>query len=95
VQRFELAPCAVFGLKRLIATGTGDGVSSQSQRAYWVSVGAAALGRIHVADWLAMAASVGAEVEGARPVIRIDGLGDSRRLGFAAFTLRTGPMVIF
>jgi hypothetical protein len=94
-QRFELAPCAIIGLETLLATGTGSDVSSQSQRTYWVSVGAAALGRLYLTDWLAIAASVGAKVEGARPIIRIDGLADSQRLGFAALTLRTGPMVIF
>ncbi|HEX2874997.1 MAG TPA: hypothetical protein VHP33_27285 [Polyangiaceae bacterium] len=92
---FELAPCLTFGLERLSATGTGSGVSPLSERATWLSVGAAAHGRWYVAEWFALSATAGGRVEGARPTIRIDGLPDYGRLKPAAFTLRAGPVWIF
>ena len=92
---FELAPCLTFGVEHLSATGTGSGVEPLSERATWVSVGAAAHGRWYVAEWFALSATAGARLEGARPTIRIDGLNDYGRLKPAAFTLRAGPMWIF
>jgi hypothetical protein len=95
VSRLELGPCLVIGLERLTATGMGAGVSPQSKQTTWASFGAAALGQFHVLDWLAIAASVGAQWQGARPTIRIDGIDDSRRLPPAALSFRTGPLLIF
>lgn len=92
---FELAPCLTFGVERLSASGTGSGVSSLSERATWVSVGAAAHGRWYVSEWFALSATAGGRVEGARPTIRIDGLPESGRLKPAAFTLKAGPVWIF
>jgi hypothetical protein len=91
----ELAPCLTFGVERLNATGTGSGVSPISERATWVSVGAAAHGRWYVTEWFALSATAGARVEGARPTIRIDGLPDYGRLKPAAFSLKAGPVWIF
>jgi hypothetical protein len=95
VSRLELGPCLVIGLERLTASGTGAGVSPQSEQATWASFGAAALGQLHIADWLAVTASAGAQWQGARPTIRIDGLADTRRLPPAALGFRAGPMLIF
>jgi hypothetical protein len=92
---FELAPCLTFDVERLRATGTGSGVSPVSERATWVSVGAAAHGRWYVSEWFALSATAGARVEGARPTIRIDGLPDYGRLKAAAFSLKAGPVWIF
>lgn len=94
-SRFELGPCLIFGVEKITASGTGAGVSPESQRATWVSIGAAALGRLYLVDWLAITTSAGAELEGARPTIRIDGLVDYRRLPAAALTFRAGAMWIF
>jgi hypothetical protein len=94
-SRFELGPCLIFGWERLLATGQGAGVSPASEQTSWVSFGAAATGRFYVADWLAITASAGAKLQGARPTIRIDGLDDSRRLAPAALAFRAGPMLIF
>jgi hypothetical protein len=91
----ELAPCLLLGWERLQATGNGPGVEAWSEQASWVSGGVAAVGRWYVADWFAFAASVGAKVEGARPTISIEGLGDQGRLDPAAFSFRTGPVWIF
>ena len=95
VSRLELGPCLVIGLERLTATGTGSDVSPQSAQTTWASFGAAALGQLHVVEWLALTASVGAQWQGARPTIRIDGIGDSRRLHPGALSFRAGPMLIF
>jgi hypothetical protein len=91
----ELAPCVLAGWENLKASGNGPGVEARTQRASWFSGGAAALGRWYVADWFAFAASVGAKLEGARPTISIEGLGDYGRLKPVAFSLRAGPMWIF
>jgi hypothetical protein len=93
--RLELGPCFILGMERLAATGAGEGVSPQSQQTTWLSLGAAALGRLYVVDWLAITASVGGKLQGARPIIRIDGLEDYRRLAPAALSCRTGLMWIF
>jgi hypothetical protein len=94
-SRFELGPCLTISLERLTATGTGAGVSPESRKAIWVSLGTAALGRLQLVDWLAITASAGAELEGARPTVRIDGLDDYRRLAPVALAFRTGVMWIF
>lgn len=94
-ERFELAPCLLIGWDRLKASGTGPDVTGRSERVGWLSVGAAALGRWYVADWFALAASVGAKVESARPTISIDGLSEDRRLERVALTFRAGPVWIF
>jgi hypothetical protein len=91
----ELAPCLLIGGETLKASGNGPGVEARSERTSWVSGGAAAMGRWYVADWFAFAASVGAKVEGARPTISIEGLGDYGRLKPVAFSLRAGPVWIF
>jgi hypothetical protein len=93
--QLELGPCFILGMERLHATGAGEGVTPQSEQTTWLSLGAAALGRVHVVDWLAITASVGAKLQGARPTIRIDGLDDYRRLPSAALSCRTGLMWIF
>lgn len=91
----ELAPCLLAGWESLKASGNGPGVETRTQRSSWFSGGAAALGRWYVADWFAFAASVGAKVEGARPTISIEGLGDYGRLKPVDFSLRAGPVWIF
>jgi hypothetical protein len=91
----ELAPCLLIGWKRLKATGNGPEVEAGSEQTSWLSGGAAAMGRWYVADWFAFAASLSATVEGARPTISIDGLGDYGRLKPVAFSLRAGPVWIF
>jgi hypothetical protein len=91
----ELAPCLLVGWESLTASGNGPGVEARSEQTSWVSGGAAAIGRWYVADWFAFAASVAAKVEGARPTISIDGVGDYGRLKPVAFSLRAGPVWIF
>jgi hypothetical protein len=91
----ELAPCLLIAWETLKASGNGPGVEPSSERTSWPSGGAAAVGRWYLADWFAFAASVGAKVEGARPTISIDGLGDYGRLKPVAFSLRAGPVWIF
>jgi hypothetical protein len=93
--RLDLFPCLLVGMERLVATGTGQDISPQSQRATWLSVGATAMGTWRVAEWFALAASVGAKLEGARPTIRIEGVEDHRQLAPAALIFRAGPMWIF
>jgi len=94
-ETLELAPCVLVGWESLKASGNGPGVEARSQRTSWLAAGAAAVGRWYVADWFAFAASVGAKVEGARPTISIEGLGDYGRLEPVNFSLRAGPMWIF
>ena len=91
----ELAPCLLIGWENLKASGNGPGVEARSERTSWVSGGAAATGRWYVADWFAFAASVGAKVQGARPTISIEGLGDYGRMKPVSFDLRAGPVWIF
>ena len=91
----ELAPCVLAGWESLKASGNGPVLDARTQRASWFSGGAAALGRWYVADWFAFAASVGAKVEGARPTISIEGLGDYGRLKPVDFSFRAGPVWIF
>jgi hypothetical protein len=92
---FELAPCALLSLEHLTARGEGERVSSRESSATWASVGAGALGRWYLTNWFAAGLGLAGQLEGARPRVTIDGLGEVRKLGPAALTLRLGTEWIF
>ncbi|HEY0468387.1 MAG TPA: hypothetical protein VGC79_29520, partial [Polyangiaceae bacterium] len=88
---FEVAPCLVLSLEHVSARGTGAGVTARSEQATWLSLGAGAQGRLYLASWLSLLIGVDAQIETARPVISIAGVGDLAQLGPAAFTATIGP----
>ena len=92
---FELSPCVTAGWERVTAEGTGSGVEARSTHASFVSAGAGLLGHLFVADFFALMLGVGAKVEGARPHVVVQGVGEVQQLGPAAFWLKAGPEWIF
>lgn len=89
--RFSFAPCLFAALDPLSARGVGDQVSSQTRTTVIFAAGAAALGRVRLGEFLALIASVGAQVELSRPRLVIEGLGDVDQL--APFALTTSTAV--
>jgi hypothetical protein len=72
---FGLSPCLAASVDRISATGTGSGLVSTPQTKLGVSLGAGLQGRIHLASFLRLLATVAGEVELLRPEIVIDQLG--------------------
>jgi hypothetical protein len=93
--RFDVAPCLVLGLNRLTAAGTGPGVSARTQYSTSLTVGAAAAAHLHLFDWVALFATVGAGLETSRPRFVIDGLGEAGRWGPARLSAGVGSEWIF
>lgn len=90
-SRFEASPCLVLSLEHISARGNGPGVTARSEQATWLAVGLGAQGRLKLTNFLGILLGVDAQIETARPVIAIDGVGDLRQLGSAALTATVGP----
>ena len=89
--RFEVAPCLALSLEHIAVRGTGAGVTARTEQATWLAVGAGVQGRLPLTSWLSVLVGADAQIETARPVISIDGAGEVKQLGFAAFTATVGP----
>jgi len=87
----ELAPCLVLSLEHISVRGTGADITPRSEQATWLAVGVGAQGRLYLASWLSLVAGIDAQIETARPLISIDGVGNLGQLGSAAFTVSVGP----
>lgn len=72
---FGLSPCLAASVDRISGTGTGSGLVSTPQTKLGLSLGAGVQGRIHLARFLRLLATVAGEVELLRPEIVIDQLG--------------------
>lgn len=72
---FGFSPCLTAGMERVSATATGTHIAPSQQRALLVSVGAAAQGRVHLASWLRLLATVAGEMALVRPDLQVRGLG--------------------
>jgi len=96
-EPFELTPCLTLGLERVKASGTGSGTGtrSQSATATWMSGGAGVFGRVYAAPFFAVLLGFGAKLEGARPRLVVDRLGEVDQLRPAAFWVKAGPEWIF
>jgi hypothetical protein len=92
---FEVTPCLTLSLEHISARGTGAGVTARSEQTNWLAVGGGAQGRLHLTSFLALLVGVDAQIETARPVISIDGVGTVQQLGYGAFTASLGPEWIF
>ncbi len=92
---FELSPCLTVGWERITAEGTGAGVEARSTHASFVSAGAGVFGHLFVSDFLALMLGLGGKVEGARPHVVVEGVGEVEQLEPAAFWVKAGPEWIF
>jgi hypothetical protein len=94
-EPFELSPCLSVGWERITAEGTGAGVEARSTQASFVSAGAGVFGHLYVSDFLALMLGLGGKVEGARPHVLVEGVGEVEQLKPAAFWVKAGPEWIF
>ena len=92
---FEVAPCLGLSLEHVSARGTGPDITARSEQATWLSVGAGAQGRLYLASWFSVVLGAEAQIQTARPLISIAGVGDLTQLGAAAFAVTLGPEWIF
>jgi hypothetical protein len=90
-SRFEVAPCLVLSVEHVSARGTGPDVTAHPEQATWLAIGAGAQGRLSLARWLNLLIGVDVQIETARPIISVEGLGDVRQLAPAALTATVGP----
>jgi hypothetical protein len=94
-EPFELSPCLTVAWERASAEGTGAGVDSRSTHASFVSGGAGVFGHLFLSDFFALMLGVGGRIEGARPHVVVQGVGEVGQLGSAAFWSKAGPEWIF
>jgi hypothetical protein len=92
---FELSPCLTVAWERASAEGTGVGVDSRATHASFVSGGAGLFGHLFLSDFFALLLGAGGRIEGARPHVLVQGVGEVGQLGSAAFWAKAGPEWIF
>lgn len=93
--RWQIAPCATFALTYLVAHGVGSGVAAQEADSAWLALGPGLLGGFWVTEWMRLAASAGFEVQTARPVLVIDGLGKVEQIETLELVSQVGAEWIF
>lgn len=93
--QFELAPCLTLGLDVSESRGVGADVNGRSVRGVSLVVGAAVAGRWYLSDWLALAATLGLDIETSRPRLVIRGLGQVDQRGPLVIAAALGPEWIF
>lgn len=94
-DRWRIAPCATCALTRLVAHGVGAGVDAERADATWVALGPGWVGAVGLSDWLRLAASGGLELQAARPVLVIEGLGEIAQIGALELFAQVGAEWIF
>jgi hypothetical protein len=67
------SPCLTVGLDRVSARGIGRNIAQNTQRAFGMTAGAGAQGRVHFASWLRLVVGVGGQIELSRPQISVGG----------------------
>lgn len=85
-----LAPCVLVALDPITASGVGAEVSSQTSTTLVPALGVAAMGSVQLAARWALIASLGLQVQTARPRINVEGLGEVTQLSAFAFSASTG-----
>jgi hypothetical protein len=94
-EPFEVSPCLTAAWERVSAEGTGNGVDSRISHASFVSGGAGVFGHLFVSDFFAVMLGLGGRIEGARPHVLVESVGEVGQLGAAAFWAKAGPEWIF
>jgi hypothetical protein len=94
-EPFELSPCLTVAWERTSAEGTGYGVDSRATHASFVSGGAGVFSHVFLSDFFALMLGAGGRIEGARPHVIVQGVGEIGQLGSAAFWAKAGPEWIF
>jgi len=92
---FELAPCLSLSLQVLTARATGEAITSDQVGTVWLALGPTALGRVRLGKVLALTANLGVEIETARPLLIIEGLGTVEQVGPLELNLGLGLEWIF
>jgi len=92
---WSLSPCLEASATHLRATGYGPFLRPATQSETSFGVGVGAIGRLQVADWLALLVGVGAQVELTRPIILLGSLGTVRQLAPVSAIVQVGPEWIF
>ena len=84
--RFELSPCILVSLQHLSASGAGPNLAPRTPYAAWLSAGLGVQARLRLLPPLNLVAAVDGEIQTARPVVELGGVGTVERLPPAALT---------
>jgi hypothetical protein len=82
-----LAPCLAASLHRMSARGTGAYVRSMSASGMWFAAGVGLQARWPITPWLNLLGAAELQLQAARPVITIEGVGRIAELSTAAAQL--------
>jgi hypothetical protein len=93
--RIRLAPCLTLTLQHLVARGIGPDVASGKADHTWMAFGPSAAAQFRLSEHLGFGAGVGLEVQTARPVFVIEGLGEVEQVGALELTGLMGAEWIF
>lgn len=91
----QAAPCWSTTGHYLSATAEGPGISSTSATSAWLALGPALLGRWRLSKQVALNGRAGLELQTARPILAIDGLGGVEQLGPLEIGIGLGAEWIF
>lgn len=89
-ETFEVIPCLSVSLEHISARGTGENVTGHSEQTNWLAAGAGLQGHLTLTNYLSLLVGLDAQVQTARPVISIEGVGDVQQLGAAALIVTVG-----
>jgi len=78
--QFEIAPCLGLGLEYLSARGVGEGVSPESQQAFWAALSAGGVAHWYALDYMALFVGLTGYLQLSRPRLVIEGLGEIQQL---------------
>ena len=93
--QLQLAPCLTTSMQHLLARGVGSDVDRSSASYTWLSLGPSGFARLRVSDWLGLVLGVGIDLQTARPVIVIEGVGDVDQVGPVEVRSALAAMWIF
>ena len=84
------SPCLTVGMERVSAGGTGRNIAASTQHAMGMTAGTGIQGRLYLASWLRLLATVGGQVELSRPQISMKGVGSVYQFAPAALSVAFG-----
>lgn len=93
--RWQLAPCVTLALTYLVAHGVGSGVVTEEANSSWLAAGPGLVAGLGLTERVRPTAIVGLELQTARPVLVIEGLGEVEQIGALELFTLVGAEWIF
>ena len=89
-QRISVAPCLLTSVALLTAEGVGSEISPRTQHTTMFAAGVGVQGRVQLADFFALVASLGLQLEATRAHVVVEGLREVAELAPLSVTTHAG-----